>query len=59
MEEQFLKDLSLNNQKLDNLIASVRGLMKLDPKARKVGASPLGKGMAKVSEKKKSSKRLI
>jgi hypothetical protein len=47
MEEEFLKDLNTNNQKLDNIIASVRGLMKIDPKARKAGVSPIGKSIIK------------
>jgi hypothetical protein len=47
MEEEFLKDLNINNQKLDTIIASVRGLMKIDPKMRKGGVSPMGKSNAK------------
>jgi hypothetical protein len=60
VEEEFLKDLNLNNQRLDNIIASIKTIMKVDPKTKRVGVSPLAKNVgSRVVEKDKSSKRLI
>ena len=60
LEEEFLKDFNLNNQRLDNIVNSVRTLVKMDPKTRRTGVSPLGKPNNKrVVEKDRTSKRLI
>ena len=58
MEEEFLKDLNLNNQRLDGIISLVKGVMKYDPKGKRVGVSPLKKIANKMVDKNKSS-RLI
>lgn len=58
MEEEFLKDLNLNNQRLDGIISLVKGVMKYDPKGKRVGVSPLKKITNKMVDKNKSS-RLI
>jgi hypothetical protein len=59
MEEEFLKDININNQRLDGIIAMVKGVMKYDPKGKRIGVSPLKKTSMKVVDKDKSSKRLI
>lgn len=60
MEEQFIKDLNNNNQRMDTLIASVRALMKSDSKTKRVGVSPSRCTTAKRGiQKDKSNKKLI
>lgn len=59
MEEEFLRDLNLNNQRLDNIISAFKGMMKIDPKTKRVGVSPIAKTGATRVEHDKSSKRLI
>ena len=53
--------MNSNNQRLDNVINSVKGMMKVDPKGKRMGVSPLGKvaNHSRAVEKDKSSKRLI
>ena len=47
MEEEFLKDLGHNNQRLDEIIASIRTLMKPDPRTKRGSVSPLSRPAAK------------
>lgn len=56
VEEEFLKDITANNQRLDGIIAAVKGMMKFDAKNKRPSVSPLRKS---VVEKDKTSKRLI
>ena len=60
MEEEFIKDITTNNQRLDAIINSIKGIMKIDPKVRKMGVSPMTKNcLSKPIEKDKTSKKLI
>lgn len=60
IEEEFLKDLNNNNQRLDNIISSIKNIMKVDPKNKRIGVSPLARNStSRAVEKDKSSKRLI
>ena len=55
-----MRDLTDNNQRLDSIINAVRSLVKHDPKGKRSNVSPLSKGgTSKVSEKEKTSRRLI
>jgi hypothetical protein len=60
MEEDFLKDLNHNSQRLDSIIVSIRSLMRIDPKTKRPSVSPQCKSTNKRAvEKDTSSKRLI
>ena len=60
LEEDFLRDLHQNSQRLDNILNSVRNLVKMDPKTKRASVSPLGKPAVKRgAEKDKTSRRLI
>ena len=60
MEEDFIKDINTNNQRLDAVINSIKNIMKIDHKTKRIGVSPLGKSnINKATEKDKTSKRLI
>ena len=50
----------MNNQKLDNVIANLKGMMKTDPKGKRPNLSPYSKISSKtIHINEKSSKRLI
>ena len=43
VEEDFLKDITANNARLDSIINAVKALMKNDPRSKKLTVSPLRK----------------
>ena len=47
LEQEFLKDINHNNQRLDNVLNSVRTLVKMDSKTKRNGVSPIGKSSVK------------
>ncbi len=59
-EEGVLRDINNNNQRLDSIINCIRSLMKVDPKTRRTGVSPIAKSTQnRVNDRDKSNKRLI
>ncbi len=60
VEEGLLKDINNNNQRLENIINSIKSLMKLDQKSKRSSVSPITKATQhRGADKDKSSKRLI
>lgn len=60
VEEGLLKDINNNNQRLENIINSIKSLMKVDQKAKRSSVSPITKATQhRGTDRDKSNKRLI
>lgn len=60
VEEGLLKDINNNNQRLENIINSIKSLMKVDQKSKRSSVSPINKtSQHRGTDRDKSSKRLI
>lgn len=60
VEEGLLKDINNNNQRLENIINSIKSLMKVDQKSKRSSVSPITKTpQQRGPDRDKSNKRLI